>query len=207
MITDRIIAAIDTALRTLAAPQPAGRPLPQATESTTQMDLHDTQLSTSLMRVNHVGEVCAQALYAGQAMMARDPAVRQLMLASGREEADHLAWCATRLVQLKGRPSRLNVIWYAGAFVMGTTAGALGDRRSLSFVVETEAQVRQHLQDHLSRLPVTDHASRAIVTQMQADETKHGAAADAAGGGFVPDTVKTAMQAVSKIMTTVAHRI
>lgn len=207
MITDRIIVALDTAMRTLAAPQPAGRPLPRATESTTQMDLHDTQLSTSLMRVNHVGEVCAQALYAGQALMARDPAVRELMLTSGREEADHLAWCRTRLDQLKGRPSRLNVIWYAGAFVMGVTAGALGDQRSLSFVVETEAQVRDHLQNHLDRLSKTDHASRAIITQMQQDETAHGDHARTAGGAAVPDMVKQAMRAVSKVMTTVAHKI
>lgn len=207
MITDRIIVALDTALRTLAAPQPAGRPLPQAQESTTQMDLNDTQLSTSLMRVNHVGEVCAQALYAGQALMARDPAVRELMLTSGREEADHLAWCRTRLDQLQGRGSVLNPIWYLGAFVMGVTAGALGDRRSLSFVVETETQVREHLSNHLNRLPATDHASRAIVTAMQADETAHGEHARTAGGDAVPTVIKQAMRAVSKVMTTVAHKI
>lgn len=207
MIIDRIIVAIDTALRTLAAPQPAGRSLTRAVEDTIQIDLLNTQLSTSLMRVNHVGEVCAQALYAGQALMARDPAVRKLMLTSGREEADHLAWCQTRLDQLKGRPSVLNVIWYAGAFVMGVTAGALGDRRSLSFTAETELQVREHLQNHLDRLPVTDHASRAIIVQMQKDETAHGVAATTAGGGSVPNIVKLAMRGVSKVMTTVAHRI
>lgn len=207
LIGDRVLVAVDTALRTLFAPSAASRPLPQATESTTQMNLDTTQLSTALMRVNHVGEVCAQALYAGQALMARDPVVRELMLTSGREEADHLAWCRTRLYQLKGRPSRLNVIWYAGAFVMGATAGALGDRHSLSFVVETEAQVREHLQNHLNRLPVVDHASRAIVAAMQADETAHGAHARTAGGVAVPDMVKQAMRAVSKVMTTVAHRI
>lgn len=207
MITDRIIIAMETALRTLAAPQAAARPFPKATESTNYMDLNDTRLSTALMRVNHVGEVCAQALYAGQAMMARDPAVRELMLACGREEADHLAWCQTRLEQIKGRVSVLNPIWYLGAFAMGVTAGALGDRRSLSFVVETEAQVRKHLQNHLNRLPVTDHASRAVVLAMQADETAHADHAAAAGGGSVPVIVKRAMQAVSKVMTTVAHRI
>lgn len=204
---DRLIIAVDTALRTLAAPQPPGRPFPRATESTTQMNLDDTRLSTALMRVNHVGEVCAQALYAGQAMMARDPDVRQLMLTSGREEADHLAWCRTRLDQLKGRPSRLNVIWYMGAFAMGVTAGVLGDRRSLSFVIETETQVREHLQNHLDRLPKTDHASRAIIVQMQKDETAHGVAATNAGGGSVPSILKQAMQCVSKVMTIVAHRI
>lgn len=207
MNSDRFIIAIDTAVRTLFAPAVAGRPLPHAAESTTQMDLNDNKLSTSLMRVNHVGEVCAQALYAGQALMARDTRVRELMLASGREEADHLAWCKTRLDQLNGRPSILNPIWYLGAFVMGVTAGALGDRRSLSFVMETETQVRDHLQDHLNRLPKTDHASRAIITQMQQDETAHGDHAEAAGGVAVNNLVKQAMQTVSKVMTTVAHRI
>lgn len=207
MNSDRLIVAVDTAVRTLFAPAVAGRPLPRAKESTTQLDENDVKLSTALMRVNHVGEICAQALYAGQALMARDPKVRELMLASGREEADHLAWCRTRLDQLEGRPSVLNPIWYLGAFVMGVAAGALGDRRSLSFVTETEAQVHDHLEDHLNRLPKDDHASRAIVRAMQADETAHGEHAQAAGGGTVPRAVKQSMRAVSRVMTTVAHRI
>lgn len=207
MNSDRLVVAVDTAVRTLFAPATAGRPVPRAAVPTAQLDVDDVKLSIALMRVNHVGEICAQALYAGQALMARDPRVRELMLASGREEADHLAWCQTRLDQLQGRPSVLNPVWYLGAFVMGITAGVLGDRRSLSFVTETEAQVFDHLASHLTQLPETDHASRAIVRAMQADETAHGEHAQAAGGGTVPRTVKQAMQAVSRVMTTVAHRI
>lgn len=207
MIIDNILIAADTALRTLFATPYATRPLPKAAESTVYMDKRDCDQSRALMRVNHVGEVCAQALYAGQVLTARDPAVRALLTQSGREEQDHLAWCKTRLDQLEGRPSLLNPVWYLGAFVMGVAAGLAGDKYSLGFVAETELQVEQHLADHLNKLPKTDHASRAILTQMQQDEVRHGAAAEAAGSKELPDGVKTLMRAVSKIMTTTAYRI
>jgi ubiquinone biosynthesis monooxygenase Coq7 len=171
------------------------------------MSAADTAHSIGLMRVNHVGEVCAQALYSGQAWMAKDPAVRALLQKSAQEEKDHLAWCATRLQQLQGSPSKLNIIWYMGAFVMGVTAGALGDRRSLSFVAETESQVNDHLQHHLSILPDSDAESRSIVTAMQQDEVEHGENARQAGGSDVPIVVKHVMNMVSKIMTTVAYKI
>lgn len=203
---DNLITVIDCAMSTLFAPTVAARPMPRA-DAVTNMSAADTAHSIGLMRVNHVGEVCAQALYSGQAWMARDPAVRALLNKSAQEEKDHLAWCATRLQQLQGQPSRLNIMWYLGAFVMGATAGALGDRRSLSFVAETESQVNEHLQRHLSLLPDTDAESRSIVTAMQQDEVQHGQKALAAGGGDVPIVVKHVMTVISKIMTTVAYRI
>lgn len=203
---DNLITVIDCAMNTLFAPSVAARPMPRA-DAVTSMSPADTARSIGLMRVNHVGEVCAQALYSGQAWMASDPAVRALLNNSAQEEKDHLAWCATRLQQLQGQPSRLNVIWYLGAFVMGVTAGALGDRRSLSFVAETESQVNDHLQHHLSTLPDSDAESRSIIQAMQQDEVEHGQKAQAAGGRDVPIVVKHAMTVVSKIMTTVAYRI
>lgn len=203
---DKLITVVECAMSTLFAPAVSARPLPGA-DSVASVSPADTKHSIGLMRVNHVGEICAQALYSGQAMMARDPAVRTLMLKSAQEEKDHLAWCATRLQQLHGRPSRLNVVWYMGAFVMGATAGALGDRHSLSFVSETESQVNDHLQRHLSLMPQSDIVSKSIVTAMQQDEVEHGKNAQQAGGGSVPKPVKQVMQAVSKIMTTVAYRI
>ena len=207
MISDRVIETVDCALRTLFAPARAARPLPLSTEPVTKLEEAEREHSVGLMRVNHVGEVCAQGLYSAQALMARDPKTRSLLLKSAREEQDHLAWCGTRLDQLKGRTSRLNPVWYLGAFAMGLAAGAVGDRASLSFVTETEQQVKDHLQDHLNRLPEQDHASRAIVVAMQQDEIAHGAAAQAAGGGTVPGAVQIAMKAVSRVMTTVAYRI
>lgn len=201
-----LITVIDCAVSTLFAPTVAARSLPRA-DSIASMSPADIAHSIGLMRVNHVGEVCAQALYSGQAMMARDPAVRTLMLQSAQEEKDHLAWCATRLQQLQGSPSRLNIIWYMGAFMMGAAAGALGDRQSLSFVAETESQVNKHLQHHLSILPDSDAASRSIVTAMQQDEVEHGENARQAGGADVPVLVKHVMTMVSRIMTTVAYRI
>ena len=159
------------------------------------------------MRVNHVGEVCAQALYTAQAAATRDPLLRRHFEAAAREETDHLAWTRDRLDELGDRPSLLNPLWYAGAFGLGLVAGRLGDRVSLGFVVETERQVETHLDQHLDRLPAGDHASRAIVTQMKQDEASHAAQALAAGAAELPAAAKLLMRAAAKVMTTTAHYV
>ena len=178
------------------APQAQGEPTSQA-----------RQLSGALMRVNHVGEVCAQALYQAQALTARSPQMREQMLAAAREETDHLAWTQERLRDLNDRPSLLNPLWYASSFAIGLVAGRLGDAASLGFVVETERQVEAHLASHLKRLPASDLASRAIVEQMRQDEGRHAADALAAGAAPMPEPVKWLMRAAAKVMTTVAHRV
>ena len=160
------------------------------------------------MRVNHVGEVCAQALYTGQALASRDPALQAQLIEASREETDHLAWTLERLEALDDRPSLLNPLWYAGAFAMGFAAGKLGgDRVSLGFVVETERQVEAHLAGHLQRLPQADLASRAVVEQMKADEVAHAQSAQQAGAVALPGGVQTAMRWAARVMTTVAHRV
>ncbi|MEN9630689.1 MAG: 2-nonaprenyl-3-methyl-6-methoxy,4-benzoquinol hydroxylase Coq7, partial [Pseudomonadota bacterium] len=167
----------------------------------------DRRLSGALMRVNHVGEVCAQALYQAQALTARTPELRHQMQQAAREELDHLAWTEQRLQELGDRPSLLNPMWYAGSFAIGLVAGRLGDAASLGFVVETERQVEQHLAGHLDRLPSADGQSRAIVNQMRADERQHADAALQAGGATLPAPVKWLMRGAAKIMTTTAHRL
>ncbi len=159
------------------------------------------------MRVNHVGEVCAQALYQAQALTARTPELRVQLAAAAREETDHLAWAAQRLQELGDRPSLLNPLWYAGAFALGLVAGRAGDAWSLAFVVETERQVEEHLGGHLSRLPERDAVSRAIVAQMKADEAQHGRAAQQAGAAALPAPLRLAMRLAAKVMTTTAHRV
>ena len=159
------------------------------------------------MRVNHVGEVCAQALYTAQAAATASPALRARFEAAAREEGDHLAWTRERLTELDARPSLLNPLWYAGAFGLGLLAGRLGDRISLGFVVETERQVEAHLQSHLARLPAGDHASRAIVAQMKEDEAAHAAQALAAGANVLPAPARAMMRAAARVMTTTAHYI
>ena len=159
------------------------------------------------MRVNHVGEVCAQALYQAQALTARSETLREQMLAAARDEVDHLAWTEARLKALGDRPSLLNPLWYAGAFAIGLTAGRLGDQASLGFVVETERQVEAHLASHLDRLPAGDAESRAIVAQMKADEARHADEALAAGATPLPAPIQVLMRAAAKVMTTVAHRV
>ena len=159
------------------------------------------------MRVNHVGEVCAQALYAAQALSTRDPALRQQFIAASQEEGDHLAWTRQRLDELGARPSLLNPLWYAGAFGLGLLAGRLGDKVSLGFLVETERQVEAHLAGHMESLPQGDHESRAIVAQMKDDEARHALEATASGAIDLPAPVKALMGAAAKVMTTVAHRI
>jgi len=173
----------------------------------THLGAQERRHAAALMRVNHVGEVCAQALYSAQALTARDPALRQQMAQAAREETDHLAWTQARLDELGARPSLLNPLWYAGAFGLGMVAGRLGDRTSLGFVLETERQVEAHLQGHLDRLPAADHASRAIVAQMKDDEATHARQAQHAGADELPRPAKLLMKAAAKVMTTTAHYI
>ena len=201
------LVATDSALRTLFSKPRASRTCPTLANELTVLNADEKALSGALMRVNHVGEVCAQALYAAQALSTRDPLLRQKFLDAGREEGDHLAWTQERLDELGARPSLLNPLWYAGAFGLGLVAGRLGDRVSLGFVQETERQVESHLASHLERLPAGDHASRAIVAQMKADEARHAADAQAAGARELPAPVKTLMRAAAKLMTVVAHRV
>ena len=201
------LAATDSALRTLFSKPRASQLCPTLANELTVLNADENALSGALMRVNHVGEVCAQALYSAQALSTRDPQLRQKFLDAGREECDHLAWTQERLDELGARPSLLNPLWYAGAFGMGLVAGRLGDRVSLGFVQETERQVESHLASHLERLPAGDHASRAIVAQMKADEARHAADAQAAGASELPAPVKSLMRAAAKLMTTVAHRV
>lgn len=171
------------------------------------LDESQRRLSGALMRVNHVGEVCAQALYAAQALSTRDPALRSQFAHAAREETDHLAWTQQRLRDLNAHTSLLNPVWYAGSFAIGLLAGRAGDAVSLGFVVETERQVEQHLETHLRRLPDADTASQAIVHQMKEDEARHGAAARAAGAAALPAPVRWAMRLAARVMTATAHRI
>lgn len=204
---DRLLGAADSALRTLFAKQRAARPCPVVPADETQLDERERRRAGALMRVNHVGEICAQALYTAQALATRDPALRAHFERAAGEETDHLAWTADRLAELGDRPSLLNPLWYAGAFGLGLLAGRLGDRVSLGFVVETEKQVEAHLQSHLDRLPAADHASRAIVVQMKDDEATHAAQARNAGAAELPRPAKAMMRAAAKVMTTTAHYI
>ena len=205
---DKFLTAADAALRTLFADPPPAERSPAA--DIAEADLSDEQrrLSGALMRVNHVGEVCAQALYNAQAMVTQDMELREHLLHAAREEMDHLAWTRERLHALGDRPSLLNPFWYAGAFGVGVLAGRIGgDKLSLGFVVETERQVEAHLATHMERLPVNDHASRAIVAQMKDDEARHAREAQHAGAVELPLPVKGLMRAAAKVMTTVAHRV
>jgi ubiquinone biosynthesis monooxygenase Coq7 len=198
---DALIVPLDRALRTLLASAPAARPVPG--EELQEPDLKDQEraLSAGLMRVNHTGEVCAQALYEGQMLVARDADVRLLLERAAREETDHLAWTERRLEELGARRSLLDPLFYAGSFALGAGAGLLGDRWSLGFLVETERQVEQHLDGHLQRLPPSDAKSRAIVDQMRADEAGHAVAAQRQGGARLPFPLQLAMRAAARIMT------
>lgn len=202
---DELLAAADRALRSAFAPAVAARPVPgarapagAAPESLTDSERRE---AANLMRVNHAGEIAAQALYHGQAAFARRPEVKAMLLQAGREEADHLAWCEQRLQELGSRPSLLGPLWYAGSFAIGAAAALAGDRVSLGFVAETERQVEGHLDDHLGRLPAGDPRSRAILQAMQRDEKAHGEAALAAGGAELPAPARAAMHATSRVMT------
>jgi 3-demethoxyubiquinol 3-hydroxylase len=208
---DPVIASADNALRTLSGAVHAARRNPAdvllAAASAPDLDAAERREAGALMRVNHVGEVCAQALYQAQALTARTPELRQKMLSAAREELDHLAWTQQRLDELGARPSLLNPLWYAGSFGIGLLAGRLGDAVSLGFVVETERQVERHLASHLDRLPAADRRSRAIVDQMKLDESRHADAAGEAGAVSLPMPVRWLMRGVAKVMTTTAERL
>ena len=204
---DHLIAAADSALRTLFAKPRAMRACPVVPAEETKLQPGERRQAAALMRVNHVGEICAQALYTAQAVATKNPELRRHFENAASEETDHLAWTSERLHELGDRPSLLNPLWYAGAFGIGLVAARFGDPVSLGFVVETERQVEQHLQSHLDRLPAQDHASRAIVAQMKEDEAAHAASALEAGGIELPAPVKGLMRAAAKVMTTTAHYI
>jgi len=205
---DQVLSCADNALRTLSGTYIAAHPAPTADDDPGEaLPQEQRRLSAALMRVNHVGEVCAQALYNAQALATDDPALKQQFEAAAREEFDHLAWTRRRLQQLDDRTSLLNPLWYAGAFGIGLLAGRLGPGISLGFVAETEAQVEQHLQSHLERLPAADQASRAIVRRMMEDEARHASDARAAGAVELPTPVKLAMRLAAKLMTRTAHHV
>ena len=204
---DRFISLLDQSLRTVFAQHHAARPDPA--QGIAALTLTDTERAESgaLMRVNHVGEVCAQALYASQAWGTSDPVLKAQFEAAAAEETDHLAWTEQRLKELGGRTSLLNPLWYAGAFAIGLVAAKVSDRHSLGFVVETERQVEAHLNSHMDKLPAADSASRAIVAQMRDDEVAHADAAEKAGGVPLPAPVRGLMKLAAMVMTTTAHRI
>ena len=201
------LAAADSALRTLFSKPRASRTCPTLANELTVLNADEKALSGALMRVNHVGEVCAQALYTAQALATPNAGLRLHYQKACQEETDHLAWTAQRLEELGARPSLLHPLWYAGAFGLGLLAGRLGDAVSLGFVVETETQVGAHLDSHLQQLPANDHASRAIVAQMRDDEIGHARQASVAGAAQLPSFVGEMMRAAAKVMTTVAHRV
>ncbi len=205
---DRVLVEIEHALGTAFDPHPvSNRPSPSLGVVETGLDETERRHAAGLIRVNHVGEVCAQALYSGQAAVARDARVREQLLEAAAEETDHLAWCGERLRELGDRPSLLNPFWYGGAYSIGAVAGLVSDRLSLGFVVETERQVEAHLESHLDKLPAADQRSRAIVSQMKEDEARHAEQALAAGGIELPGPVKGMMRLAANVMRAVAYRI
>lgn len=199
---DRLLIQLDLGLRTLAGnPIPTDRPNPASTQAEADLSDAERKEAARLMRINHTGEVCAQALYQGQALTARDDSVKQLMQESAAEENDHLVWCKSRIEELGGRVSYLNPLFYAGSLTLGAAAGLAGDKWSLGFLAETERQVEAHLKGHLGRLPENDDRSRAIVEQMKIDERKHATTATDAGGAELPMPVRHLMRMMSKVMT------
>ena len=204
---DRLLDSAQNALSTVAGSPRAQRANPGDSTPDVVLDDAERRHAAGLMRINHVGEVCAQALYIGQAAVARDPSTRLHLLEAAQEETDHLAWCAERLRELDSRPSLLNPVWYAGSYAIGLLAGLRGDGWNLGFVVETERQVEAHLDEHLETLPPADARSRAILTVMKADEARHAEHAEAAGARILPQPLPTLMAAASKVMKTVAYRL
>ena len=204
---DRLITEFDRALRAIVGVANAARPSPAEQQPNAELTDAERAHAAALMRVNHVGEICAQALYQGQALTARDPAHKAALEQAAREEEDHLAWSAERIRELGGRPSLLNPLWYAGSLAIGALAGALGDRWNLAFLAETERQVEEHLTGHLDTLPAADERTRAVVAAMRTDEAKHRGTALALGAAELPEAGKTAMRLASKVMTTLAYRI
>jgi ubiquinone biosynthesis monooxygenase Coq7 len=206
MLSTAII-GFDRALRTLTGIARSSRPVPGHDLPEAVLSDHERRTAAGLMRVNHTGEVCAQALYSAQATVTRDPAIAARFATAAREEEDHLAWTQARLAELDDRPSLLNPLWYAGSFAIGAIAGLVGDRVNLGFVVETERQVEEHLTTHLDRLPESDAKSRAIVDAMRADEARHGAMAYEAGASGLPPPVPTLMRAAANVMKALAYRV
>ncbi|HKU78999.1 MAG TPA: 2-polyprenyl-3-methyl-6-methoxy-1,4-benzoquinone monooxygenase [Rhodanobacteraceae bacterium] len=204
---DLLLGGLQRALDTVAGAAVAARPSPGETLPLPELDAGERRHAAGLMRVNHTGEVCAQALYDGQAAFARDPATRAHLETAAAEETDHLAWCAGRLQELDNRPSLFNPLWYAGSFAIGAAAALAGDRWSLGFVVETERQVEAHLGEHLQRLPPSDLRSRAILEAMQVDEARHADNALARGGRKLPSPVPLLMRGASAVMKAVAYRL
>jgi len=205
---DAVLAEAGRALQVLSGAAQASRPNPAGRQrGEPALSEAEQRHAAGLMRVNHVGEVCAQALYRGQALLCKDSAARALLLRAAAEEVDHLAWCGDRLDELKSRPSYLNPLWYAGSFALGLAASRAGTARNLGFMAETEAQVEQHLDGHLTQLPAADERSRRIVEQMRSDEIDHRATAQREGARRLSLPVRLAMRAMSKVMTTTAYRI
>lgn len=201
---DQLLSAADEALRALSGAVSAARPSPCGERAAPAQE-DERRLSAGLMRVNHTGEICAQALYSGQSLVARDPVIRDALRAAAAEERDHLAWCRERLSELQSRTSLIDPLWYAGSFAFGVASGLAGDRWSLGFLAETEDQVERHLDGHLERLPSSDRCSRAIVEQMREDENRHGATGRALGARELPEEVKRVMRAASRVMTRTAY--
>lgn len=204
---DRLLCGIERALETVAGQPPASRPSPALHAPHAELDEAARRHAAGLMRVNHTGEVCAQALYDGQAALARDTTNREHLLHAAAEETDHLAWCGQRLAELDSRPSVLNPLWYAGSYAIGALAALAGDAVSLGFVVETERQVEAHLAEHLESLPAQDERSRAVLVQMKVDEARHAQDAQACGGIDLPFPIPQLMRASSMAMKTVAYRV
>ena len=203
---DRLLAGLERALETVSGAPEAARPSPADAFDEADMDDAERKHAAGLMRINHTGEVCAQALYDGQAALARNEDTRAHLQHAAAEETDHLAWCAERLKELDSRPSLLNPLWYAGSYAIGAIAALAGDPVSLGFVVETERQVEAHLEEHLDQLPAQDERSRAVLTQMQADEIRHAHNARERGGIDLPFPIPGVMQLTSLVMKTVAYR-
>jgi ubiquinone biosynthesis monooxygenase Coq7 len=217
-VADQVIREFDIALRSVFGGANSHRSNPadqlnkakgnkQALTSEAVMSTQEQAHAAGLMRVNHVGEVCAQALYQAQKLVARDPQTKELLSRAASEEMDHMAWCEERLKELNSHPSFLNPIWYSASFAMGLLAGLSGDKWSLGFLAETEKQVEKHLESHLEKLPQADDRSRAIVEQMRQDEIEHGSAAIQAGGEALPQSIQTLMSQISRLMTTTAYKI
>lgn len=202
-----VIIGFDRALRTLSGVARSSRPMPGHDLPDTPMSEPERRLAAGLMRVNHTGEVCAQALYSAQAAVARDPTIAARFAGAAREEEDHLAWTQSRLAELGDRTSLLNPLWYAGSFAIGAVAGLVGDRVNLGFVVETERQVEAHLQEHLQTLPEADGRSRAILRTMKDDEARHAEHAEATGAKILPQPIPRVMALASKLMKSVAYRV
>ena len=204
---DTLIAAFDNALRAVAARPVAQRPSPAEPVAEPVLNAAARRESAALMRVNHCGEICAQALYQGQALASSSHSIKAALERAANEEEDHLAWCEQRIAELCGRTSVLHPLWYLGAFGIGFVAGRMGDGWNLGFLKETERQVEKHLEGHLARLAPEDHKTRAVVTTMQADEVAHAQTANDLGARELPEGVKAAMRAASKVMTTVSYRL